>query len=193
MGVTEMVEKILDKFPVAIPDVDSDNKNVVLLAVENRQPHVYNLLQKRQILKESLLRQLDNKGNSALHLAATCGQYRPWLIPGAALQMQWEIKWYKFVRNSMPHRYFVRQNSSGQTPKEIFIDTHKHLITEGSKWLTKTSESCSLVAALIATVAFATSATVPGGLDQQTGEPILKDKAAFNAFTISSLVALSSQ
>ncbi|XP_004298202.1 PREDICTED: uncharacterized protein LOC101298415 [Fragaria vesca subsp. vesca] len=190
MGVTEMVEKILDKFPVAIQDVDSDNKNVVLLAVENRQPHVYNLLQKRQILKESLLRQLDNKGNSALHLAATCGQYRPWLIPGAALQMQWEIKWYKFVRNSMPHRYFVCHNSSGQTPKEIFIDTHKHLIKEGSKWLTKTSESCSLVAALIATVAFATSATVPGGLDQRTGEPILQDKAAFNAFTISSLVAL---
>lgn len=95
MGVTEMVRTILDKFPVAIQDVDSDNKNVVLLAVENRQPHVYNLLRKRKILKESLLRQLDNQGNSALHLAARCGQYRPWLIPGAALQMQWEIKWYK--------------------------------------------------------------------------------------------------
>ncbi|KAM5569644.1 hypothetical protein ABKV19_016914 [Rosa sericea] len=190
MGVTEMVEKILDKFPVAIQDVDSDNKNIILLAVENRQPHVYNLLQKRKILKESLLRQLDNEGNSALHLAATCGQYRPWLIPGAALQMQWEIKWYKFVKNSMPHRYFVRYNKRGQTPKEIFKDTHKHLIKEGSKWLTKTSESCSVVAALIATVAFATSATVPGGLDQHTGEPILKDKTAFSAFTISSLVAL---
>ncbi|PRQ38397.1 putative ankyrin repeat-containing domain, PGG domain-containing protein [Rosa chinensis] len=190
MGITEMVEKILDKFPVAIQDVDSDNKNVILLAVENRQPHVYNLLQKREILKESLFRQLDNEGNSALHLAATCGQYRPWLIPGAALQMQWEIKWYKFVKNSMPHRYFVRYNNRGQTPKEIFEDTHKHLIKEGSKWLIKTSESCSVVAALIATVAFATSATVPGGLDQHTGEPILKDKTAFSAFTISSLVAL---
>ncbi|VVA39071.1 PREDICTED: ankyrin, partial [Prunus dulcis] len=61
MGVTEMVRTILDKFPVAIQDVDSDNKNVVLLAVENRQPHVYNLLRKRKILKESLLRQLDNQ------------------------------------------------------------------------------------------------------------------------------------
>ncbi|KAM5569589.1 hypothetical protein ABKV19_016877 [Rosa sericea] len=191
MGVTEMVEKILDKFPVAIQDVDSDNKNIILLAVENRQPHVYNLLQKRNLLKESLLRQLDNEGNSALHLAATYGQYRPWLIPGVALQMQWDIiKWYQFVKNSMPHRYFVRYNKRGQTPKDIFIDTHLLLIKEGSAWLTKTSESCSVVAALIATVAFATSATVPGGLDQQTGEPILKDKTAFSAFTISSLVAL---
>ncbi|KAM1105177.1 hypothetical protein ACFX2I_013433 [Malus domestica] len=45
MVVTEIVEKILDKFLVALQDVDSDANNVVLLAVENRQPHVYNLLQ----------------------------------------------------------------------------------------------------------------------------------------------------
>ncbi|XP_034197299.1 uncharacterized protein LOC117612744 [Prunus dulcis] len=70
MGVTEMVRTILDKFPVAIQDVDSDNKNVVLLAVENRQPHVYNLLRKRKILKESLLRQLDNQGFAAIYKAA---------------------------------------------------------------------------------------------------------------------------
>ncbi|VVA39712.1 PREDICTED: ankyrin, partial [Prunus dulcis] len=105
MGVTEMVRTILDKFPVAIQDVDSDNKNVVLLA---------------------------------------------------------------FVKSSMPHGFFVRYNKKGQTPKEIFINTHQNLIKEGSKWLTKTSESCSVVAALIATVAFATSATVPGGLNENT-------------------------
>ena len=32
MGVAEMVEKILETDPVAIHDVDADNKNVVLLA-----------------------------------------------------------------------------------------------------------------------------------------------------------------
>jgi len=46
MGVTEMIEKILDMYPVAIQDVDSQNKNVVLLAIENRQPHVYSLLKR---------------------------------------------------------------------------------------------------------------------------------------------------
>ena len=95
MGVVEIVEKILDEFPVAIQDLDCNNKNVVLLAVENRQPQVYNLLLNKNILKECLFRQLDNEGNSALHLAAQCKNHQPWLIPGGALQMQWEIKWYK--------------------------------------------------------------------------------------------------
>ncbi|KAF4355300.1 hypothetical protein F8388_026570, partial [Cannabis sativa] len=190
MGVSEMIEKILEEFPVAIQDVDSDNKNVVLLAVENRQSHVYNLLLHSNILKESVFRQLDKDGNSALHLAAECKEQRPWLIPGVALQMQWEIKWYKFVKHSMPPQFFPRYNNKHETPKEVFITTHKGLIKEGGKWLTKTSESCSLVAALIATVAFTTSTTIPGGVNQETGIPIFRGVFAFDAFSISSLLAL---
>lgn len=92
-----MVEIILDEFPVAIQDVDGDGKNALLLAVENRQPNVYNMLLDRKIIKESVFRQVDNWGNSALHLAAQLGKHKPWLIPGSALQMQWEIKWYEVI------------------------------------------------------------------------------------------------
>ncbi|KAJ4723001.1 putative Ankyrin repeat-containing protein [Melia azedarach] len=190
-GVTEMVGKILDTFPMAIQDEDCDKKNLVLLAVENRQTHVYELLLKRKTGMESAFRQLDNQGNSALHLAAKFEDFRPLsLIPGAALQMQWETKWYKFVKESMPPDFFDRYNNQGKTPKEIFTETHKHLVKEGSKWLARTSEACSLVAALIATVAFATSATVPGGLNQDTGDPIFEREPAFGVFAMSSLVAL---
>ncbi|KAL6327477.1 hypothetical protein AAG906_020073 [Vitis piasezkii] len=35
------------------------------------------------------------KWNSALHLAAMFADYRPWVTPGVALQMQWEVKWYE--------------------------------------------------------------------------------------------------
>ncbi|KAJ4722999.1 Ankyrin repeat protein [Melia azedarach] len=84
------------------------------------------------------------------------------LIPGAALQMQWETKWYKFVKESMPPDFFDRYNNQGKTPKEIFTETHKHLVKEGSKWLAKPPRHVHWIAALIATVAFATSATVPG-------------------------------
>lgn len=95
MGVTEMIEKILDLYPVAIHDVDSQNKNVVLLAIENRQPRVYCLLNKMNLIKERAFSQVDNHGSSALHLAATYREFRPWRVPGAAMQMQWEYKWYK--------------------------------------------------------------------------------------------------
>ncbi|XWS13428.1 hypothetical protein CRYUN_Cryun36dG0036600 [Craigia yunnanensis] len=189
-GITEMVDKILEKFPVAIQDVDAENKNVMLLAVENRQTHTFQFLIEKKNLHEGVFRHWDNQGNNALHLAATYGHYRPWLIPGSALQMQWELKWYKFVKKSMEKHLLVHYNKKGQTPKQIFTQTHKTLVKDGSEWLTKTSESCSLIAALIATVAFATAANIPGGVSQNTGEPVLRDEPAFGVFAISSLVAL---
>ncbi|KAH9649759.1 ANK REP REGION domain-containing protein [Citrus sinensis] len=193
MGVTEMVEKILDTIPVAIHDLDSEKKNLVLLAVENRQTGIYKLLLDRKMLGESdlnIFEHVDIKGNSALHLAAKFGEYGPWRIPGAALQMQWEIKWYKFVKESMPRYFFLGYNNKGKTPKEIFTKTHKELVKDGQEWLSRTSESCLVVAALIASVALTTSATVPGGLNEQSGKPILENEPAFKIFAISSFVAL---
>lgn len=96
----EIIEKFLELFPVAIHDMNEEKKNIVLLAVEHRQPHVYKFLLEKKIFKESLFRQVDNQGNSALHLAATLGAYKPWLIPGEALQMQWEIKWYTVINTN---------------------------------------------------------------------------------------------
>ncbi|KAG7968268.1 hypothetical protein I3843_08G145900 [Carya illinoinensis] len=190
-GVAEIVEKILELVPVAIQDVNEDNKNAVLLAVENRQPHVYKILLQRNILnRDSVFRVVDKEGNSAFHLAAKLAVYKPWLIPGEALQMQWEMKWYEFVTSSIPSNFVPRYNNERKTPEEVFIETHSTLLNKGSEWLTKTSQSYSVVAALIATVAFATSTTVPGGVKQDTGIPTLEDKPAFHLFAISSLVAL---
>ncbi|KAF5454992.1 hypothetical protein F2P56_024612 [Juglans regia] len=189
-GITEIVERILDVCPIAINDVNADNKNIVLLAVEYRQPKVlYELLRRRNISKESMFRQLDKEGNGALHLAATLGDKQPWRIPGAALQMQWENKWYEYVRDSMRRNFFPLYNKEGKTPSDLFTETHKDLVKNGSKWLTSTSQSCSVVAALIATVAFTASTTVPGGFDS-TGIPALENKPGFDLFAVSSLVAL---
>ncbi|XP_011012286.1 PREDICTED: ankyrin repeat-containing protein At3g12360-like [Populus euphratica] len=193
-GITEIMEKILHDFPHAIHDIDTHKKNVVLLAVQYRQPHVYQFLLKKRKKNEELDRiflQVDDHGNSARHLAAaTIGDYKPWRIPGAALQLQWEIKWYKYVKNSMPQNFFRRLNDRSETPKEIFNKSHQELVRSGGAWLTNTSQSCSVVAALIATVAFATSANVPGGNAEKTGTPVFENQIAFKVFAISSLVAL---
>lgn len=83
----------------------------------------------------------------------------------------------------------VRYNKKGQTPRRIFEETHEKLLVEGTEWLTKTAQSFSVVAALIATVAFATSATIPGGADDK-GKPHLENEPAFDVFSIASLVSL---
>ena len=93
-GITEMVEYILNKFPMAI-DNKSEGQNIVLLAVKNRQTHVLQLLLEQEFVKRKLIHEVDTDENNALHLAAQIGKQRPWLIPGAALQMQWEIMWYE--------------------------------------------------------------------------------------------------
>ena len=106
-GVVEMVEKILHLFPVAIHDLNADGKNIVLLAVENRHPHVYQLLVEKNIVKQSAFRVVDSQGNSALHLAAKLGDHKPWLIPGAALQMQWELKWYQVISGAFKYLFIT--------------------------------------------------------------------------------------
>ncbi|GFZ04703.1 hypothetical protein Acr_17g0002750 [Actinidia rufa] len=192
-GIKEMVEKILNTFPRAMDDTNTDGKNIVLLAVETRQPHIYKLLLDWKVDNESVFRRVDNDGNSALHLAAKLGNYRPWLVSGAALQMQWEYKWYEFVKNSMPLHFFIHRNKKGYTPRHIFTDTHKDLVKSSGEWLTNTSQSCSVVAALIAGVGFATVSAVPGGLkDDNSGQPVLENKLPFDIFSIAALVALCS-
>ncbi|KAL6327767.1 hypothetical protein AAG906_025516 [Vitis piasezkii] len=159
-GIKEMVERILDLYPMAIRDIDSNKKNIVLLA--------------RNIVKDSVFGAVDNKGNSALHLAAMFADYRPWLTPGVALQMKWEVKWYEYVNKSMPPNFFRFHNNENESAKQIFTREHRDLVQKGGQWLNNTATSCSLVATLIATVAFATSTAVPGGTKEGSGKPNLE-------------------
>lgn len=183
-GVKEMVEKILELFPSSIEDVNDEGKNIVLLAVEKRQTKVYQFLCETKILNENLFRQVDKEGNSALHLAARLGD-EPWLIPGEALQMQWEIKWFNFVKDSVPPGVSARYNKNYATPDDIFKQSHKELVTSGGNWLSKTSQACSVVSTLIATVAFSTV----GDLPPEFTTPTPENKTGFKWFASSSLVA----
>ncbi|XP_075640757.1 uncharacterized protein LOC142612555 isoform X1 [Castanea sativa] len=188
-GITKMVEQILEAFPVATND-RSKGKNIVHWAVKNRQPRVLQLLLKHDFVKRKLIHEVDTEENNALHLAAEIGEKKPWLIAGAALQMQWEFKWYEFVKDNMPQHFCYQLNGKGKTPEEIFNATHEELVKQGGAWLNKTSESCSVVAALIATVAFAASTTIPGNINEKSGKPNLENQPELTVFAIASLVAL---
>ncbi|KAM3267310.1 hypothetical protein P3S67_032482 [Capsicum chacoense] len=187
MGIVEMVRRILKKFPIGIQDTDSEEKNILLLAVEHRQTMVYNWLIGEKY-PEYVFSQVDKYGNNAMHLAAKYQNLEVWRIPGKSLQLQGERKWYKYVKHTLPQSN-VRYNKKGQTPRRIFEETHAKLLVEGTEWISKTAESFSVVAALIATVAFATSATIPGGTDDK-GKPHLENEPAFDVFSIGSIVSL---
>lgn len=96
----------------------------------------------------------------------------------------------QFVKNSMPPQYYERYNNNRKTPKEVFSDTHKELVKEAGMWLTSTSQSCLVVAGLIATFAFATSTTVPGGTKEGGGRAALEKQLAFKVYAISWLATL---
>ncbi|KAM3337550.1 hypothetical protein P3S68_031875 [Capsicum galapagoense] len=184
MGIVEMVRRILKKFPIAIQDTDSEEKNILLLAVEHRQTMVYNWLIEGKY-PESVFSQEDKHGNNALHIAAKYQNLEVWCIPGKALQLQGEWKWYKYVKHTLP-QLDVRYNKKGQTPRRVFEETHAKLLVESTEWISKTAAS---LAALIATVAFVTSTTIPGEADVKD-KPHLENEPAFDVFSIASLVSL---
>ncbi|KAJ7972746.1 putative Ankyrin repeat-containing protein [Quillaja saponaria] len=83
-GVVEMVDRILDLFPVSIHDTTVDKKNILLVAVENRQPRIFEILREKNVLK-NLIQSVDSNENTVLHLAAMLSKYKPWQIPGSCL------------------------------------------------------------------------------------------------------------
>ena len=96
-GVAEIIEKILERFPMAIYDKDTKNRNIVLIALENRHVKMLKFLLNKYKPEHIVFQNMDDKGNTALHYAAMYDEQsvRPWPVPGAALQLQWEIKWHE--------------------------------------------------------------------------------------------------
>lgn len=143
-------------------------------------------------------RYIDPYGNNILHLA---GRLPPSdrlnLVSGAALQMQRELQWFKQVEKFVQPAYKTWKNAEGKTPALLFSEAHQDLVKEGEKWMKDTANSCTVAAALIATVVFAAAITVPGGNDQNSGIPIyIKHKyhhhKAFAVFAVFDAVSLFS-
>ncbi|RYR00160.1 hypothetical protein Ahy_B07g088256 [Arachis hypogaea] len=195
-GIVELVEEIQSRIPSAIYNTNLKKRNVLLVAVINKQPLVIEKL--KNILStskpkvwENMVLATDYKENTMLHLAAkqSLGKDKPWGIAGSALQMMWEIKWFKYINEIVPEHFYFRNNIEKKTAGEIFAEDHKDLIKDSSEWLKDTSESFSLVAALIAGVSFATSSSVPGG-NGDNGQAPLAGRPAFDTFAIASLIGL---
>ena len=96
----------------------------------------------------------------------------------------------QYVVRTVPQYLLYQLNNDKKIPAQLFSEHHEKLVKTDGDWLSKTSESCSVVAALIATVAFATSATIPGGIKESSGSPTFETYPAFEVFAVTSFVAL---
>ncbi|GAU38886.1 hypothetical protein TSUD_67490 [Trifolium subterraneum] len=97
-GIVEIVNELITKLPHSIYEVNSENKNVLLVAVENRRTIVVEGIRKlfeehnQMEIFDNIIQGVDKKENTVLHLAATSDQ--DWNIFGAALKMMWHFKWF---------------------------------------------------------------------------------------------------
>lgn len=153
-GLTEQVKKILDDIPVSIHDqLLKEKKNIVHVAIEERQSRVLEEVKKRKhwlVLREKV----DVDGNNALHLAAKQSKYTANGIRGSVMQVQWEVMWFEYVKESMPPYFISQPNKKGETPGEIFTNEHMKLINECNDSVKDTCTSYIVAATFVTGSAF---------------------------------------
>ncbi|GKF49339.1 ankyrin repeat-containing domain, PGG domain protein, partial [Tanacetum coccineum] len=131
---------------------------------------------------------LEEKENSLHKAAKLAPPHRLNIVTGAALQLQRELQWYKEVENLVEPSYKQALNKNRKTPKVTFIEEHKDLLDEAQLWMKDTASSCTVVAALIITMAFAGAFTLPGG-NEEDGKPLFLNKGTFMLFIVSDAIA----
>jgi hypothetical protein len=92
----------------------------------------------------------------------------------------------------MQPAFINNRNSDGLTAQELFSKEHAKLRENAESWMKKTAESCMLIATVIATGVFAAATSLPGGTNDDTGNPNYLKKTPFLVFAISDAFAFIS-
>ncbi|KAI8549824.1 hypothetical protein RHMOL_Rhmol06G0055400 [Rhododendron molle] len=184
-GIIELVNEILGKFPEAAFSFDKNSrvpasassqndkgKNILHIAVEQKDWNIYDLLRKIELRDGMLVGDVDNHGNTILHLAAKLGatSFRS-IQRGYLYQMMWDVCWFKHVSYDSPPHVWNLRNSDGETAKEVFEKEHSEIREKAEKTVKDMNNSLMLIVALIGTVNYAALFTPPGGYRQSEKDP----------------------
>ncbi|XP_020424712.1 ankyrin repeat-containing protein At5g02620 isoform X3 [Prunus persica] len=194
-GIVEFIRTLVEFFPDLMWFILSKDRYLLLpFAIEFRHENLFRIVcgktARSKLIASTLLK--SESGGTILHLAAKLAPL-PQLssVSCPALQMQRELQWFKVVEKLVHPYYKDNLNKKGETARELFTKEHKELAQRGEKWLKDTSNSCMLVATLIATVVFAAAFTVPGGNDNDGSPNLLrKNSSTFMVFVVSDAIAL---
>ena len=95
------------------------------------------------------------------------------------------------VKSVTKAHFIDHRNNKKLTAEGLFAKNNTELRNAARDWLKHTAEGCSIVAVLIATVAFAAAYTIPGGPNQNTGVPLLLNQSFFVVFTATDVLSLT--
>ncbi|ESR41044.1 hypothetical protein CICLE_v10025204mg [Citrus x clementina] len=192
-GIVEFITEIMKHYPDIIWCYDDYNRHIFSYATLQRQEKIFNLIYTMGAKKNSVATNWDKAHNNILHQAAFLAPSSQLdRVSGAALQMQRELQWFKEVESIVQPKYKEMVNLHYKTPRALFSDQHKKLVEQGEKWMKETAESCTVVAALIATIMFSAAFTVPGGYDEYTGIPLYLHRNSFMVFIVADAMSLFS-
>ncbi|WCJ41361.1 Ankyrin repeat family protein [Euphorbia peplus] len=188
VGNHEFVRESIKSNPSVVFCYDKLDRCIFHIAIQNRHANTFSLLHQMGEFSNLIASNVDTFGNNMLHLAGKLPPSNK--ISGAALQMQRELQWFKEVEKFVQPSFEEALNKEGKTPTLVFTEEHEDLLENGEKWMKDTASSCATVAALIVTVMFAASFTVPGGNNSEKGIPVLLNQTSFLIFMISDALGL---
>ncbi|KAK0578432.1 hypothetical protein LWI29_010301 [Acer saccharum] len=190
-GNVKVVKLILEEYPQALEQINIMNQNILHVAAMYRQKEIFNLVKTNKIPMIRLARQIDIDGYTILHSVADTQHYKGGTRSGPAYKLQEELKWFDSVKEIMPSSYIMLRAKNNMTASEILKEKHEEQLKKAQSWIKGTSQSCSAVAVLVATVVFAAAFTVPGGTNDNNGFPILLHSPFFMSFTALDVLSLS--
>ncbi|KAJ8564429.1 hypothetical protein K7X08_000889 [Anisodus acutangulus] len=190
-GCTEIIDEILKTYPQAVEYVDSEGRNVLHVAIKYRQMQFFDIVEKMGTPMRRLKRKITHQGNSLLHMVGVKEDSEIADMRSPALLLQENLLLFERVKNVCSAYFSEIINEEGKTAEELFTKENTTLRSEVNDWLKRTAENCTIVAVLIATVAFAAAYTIPGGPNQSTGYPVLLDQPFFVIFTIGDVLSIT--
>ncbi|XP_058217989.1 uncharacterized protein LOC131328999 isoform X2 [Rhododendron vialii] len=191
-GCLEIVKEILRVYPWAVEHIDHQGRTILHVAIKYRQMKVLDLVEQMGLLVKRLERKVDEKSNTILHMVGE--KTEDCIAPevrSPAFELQENLLLYERVWDICPGSLLNTLNKDKKTARKLFEEENEPLRKKAKEWLQRTAEHCSLVAVLIATVAFAAAYTIPGGPNQSTGFPILLNRPFFVVFTLTDVLSLT--
>ncbi|KAG5545375.1 hypothetical protein RHGRI_017749 [Rhododendron griersonianum] len=191
-GCVEIVKEILSEYPWAVEHIDHDGRTILHRAIKYREMQILEIVARMGVPMRRLVRKVDRYNNTILHMVGekTDDPVVP-VVQSPAFQLQDNLLLFERVREICPSHLLNTINMDKKTAQQLFDAENQDLREKAKEWLKRTAENSSLVAILIATVAFAAAYTIPGGPNQSTGLPILLNQPFFVVFTMTDVLSLT--